>query len=498
MALYSSVADGTKYLSLSSGLIDHNAAYTTMFWVYLVADANSYGHFWAACGSSADNYQEADWVGVDSDGTLLRLSSYESAEAFVDGNGTNLSTGTWYHIAVVREGNTTLKCYLNGTLDITITSPNVSNRPSCVDERMNRLNAGYGCQARYAHFKQWQAALTVDEIKAEMRAIRPLRYTNLNRWTPMIAGVATDADDSLVGTSWTPTGTWAVDQGPPVSWGAPIIQFPFAAAGLSATVNQVTETDIAQAIAKLKNKGFGQVTETDLAQGISHSKAQAIIQALETDLAQAITSVKHVSLAQAVETDIAQTIALGALYVPVSQVTETNLAQNIGRLKYKGFGQVTETDTAQVITPSAAKLVAVLQSLETDLAQNINPIKIKTIGQVNETDSIVGSFGGIKQHTLGQATEIDTGNAIVWSPKYRIIGQVIEIDIANNIHIPATFVAVGQVIETDLAQDIAVVIRARWQEDAATSKTWGTDGAASSPWGSESNADKSWNEESPL
>ena len=235
MALYVSTANGSINLQVASGNINHNAAYTTAFWIYLTADANDYGHFWAA-STNADQYENSDLIGVDADGTTLTLGCYLSGGG--GGlNGSSLSTGTWYHLAVVRESVTSLKAYLNGALDINVTTTDVTSRASCVNELVSRLNTLYGFNGRIAHFKQWQAALTIDEVKAEMRSIRPLRFTNLNRWTPMVNTTVGSADDSLYGSSWTPTGTWSVLDGPPVPWGNAVIVYPYAGAAAPVTGN---------------------------------------------------------------------------------------------------------------------------------------------------------------------------------------------------------------------------------------------------------------------
>ena len=71
MSLY--VAEsGFDYGLKTSGLIDHNSTYTWMAWIDLVSDTNSYGHIWSALGDSSDAWQNADWIGTDSDGTTLR------------------------------------------------------------------------------------------------------------------------------------------------------------------------------------------------------------------------------------------------------------------------------------------------------------------------------------------------------------------------------------------------------------------------------------------
>ena len=56
-------------------------------------------------------------------------------------------------------------------------------------------------------------------------------------------------------------------------------------AGQSVTVNQVSETDLAQPIVRAKSRAVGQTTEVDLAQPIVRLKTRAVGQPSETDLA---------------------------------------------------------------------------------------------------------------------------------------------------------------------------------------------------------------------
>ena len=59
MSLYAG-ATAFDYGLKASGVIDHNAAYTWMAWVDLVADINGYCHFWAALDDSSNAYNNAD------------------------------------------------------------------------------------------------------------------------------------------------------------------------------------------------------------------------------------------------------------------------------------------------------------------------------------------------------------------------------------------------------------------------------------------------------
>jgi len=139
---------------------------------------------------------------------------------------------------------------------------------------------------------------------------------------------------------------------------------------VTGTVNQVTETDLAQPVAWApKHRLANQALETDLAQGIAAqtSSVVGVLQASETDLAQALTVRRSRTLGQASETDLAQDLN-SAKVRAIAQANETDLAQaiNVADLG-EPVGQASETDLAQPIS-----VVPVAhQVFETDRAQQI-------------------------------------------------------------------------------------------------------------------------------
>lgn len=192
-----------------------------------------------------------------------------------------------------------------------------------------------------------------------------------------------------------------------------------ASGSLSATANQTTETDTAQAVSKLKTKAAGQLTETDTAQAVAKLKTAAIGQPAETDTVQAITALKTVAIGQVSETDAAQPLA-GLKTLAVGQTEETDSPQAIGRVKALAIGQTEETDAGQAV--GRLKTVAVGQAGETDTAQAITVT------------------GGISQ-AVGQATETDSPQAIT-RLKTLAIGQVSEADLAISMVVVAGAVAI--------------------------------------------------------
>lgn len=185
-----------------------------------------------------------------------------------------------------------------------------------------------------------------------------------------------------------------------------------AASGQTVSVNQVTETDTAQAITRKKIKGIGQITETDSAQAITRVKTLGVGQVSETDAAQTLTALKQKGIGQTSELDTAQAIAWAPKNRLVNQVSETDSAQTINRLKTRAIAQVEETDTAQAL----------------------NRIKTKAINQVEETDLAQPvSRSGITV-LLGQVTETDLAQAIAYQVR-RLVNMVVETDLAQAISV---------------------------------------------------------------
>jgi hypothetical protein len=95
--------------------------------------------------------------------------------------------------------------------------------------------------------------------------------------------------------------------------------------GNTLTLNQVTETDLAQAIAKRKIKAVGQVSETDTAQAIAKRKIKAVGQVSETDTSQVIAKGKIKAVSQVSETDLAQAITRGGTTITLSVSDATHV-----------------------------------------------------------------------------------------------------------------------------------------------------------------------------
>lgn len=195
-------------------------AKTVMAWVYIITDRNSYSAFF---GLDANEI-----VSTDSSGT--RLMHWDGS---LERTGTNLSTGTWYHLAYTSDGDSTgngFAVYLNGVVDIS----NGARSAAASGSTMFLANDAYDewLYGRMAHVKVWNAALSAAEIAQEVYTIRPQRLANLWSWLPIIeTGTARSNEWSGSGNTWTVGGSVVDEDGPPLAWGAAPWTVPFVASG---------------------------------------------------------------------------------------------------------------------------------------------------------------------------------------------------------------------------------------------------------------------------
>ncbi len=210
----------------TTSLLDHEQAYTYAMWLYWAGSVNQA----YVLNINEDGVANYDLLGSNSAGNLWLRSHFNSDGDVV---GSTLSANTWYHVAMVRESVTSLKAYLNGVLDGTSTL-NVTGRglPVRLDYSGYASGGTSRLDGRGSQFKAWSAALTADELKAEMRSGLPVRWNNLHMFTPLLRH--DDVKDySGAGRDWTTSGTITTEDGPPVTWwpGVAFVEFEVAAAG---------------------------------------------------------------------------------------------------------------------------------------------------------------------------------------------------------------------------------------------------------------------------
>lgn len=193
---------------------------TVCFWVRLNSDINATGGFFAINVGGAD---ELAFVGVNSDGVTFMLY-YGNAVL----TGSALSTGTWYFVAATRNATSAIG-YLDGVQDISGNPGAVTGTPSAL--RFLQTEEGLRIDGKMTGARIWEAELTAAEIQQEMYTLCPNRFANLWAWYPMLT--AADVEDmSGNARDLTAAGTLTTEDGPPVSWGAPVwVPSEVAAAG---------------------------------------------------------------------------------------------------------------------------------------------------------------------------------------------------------------------------------------------------------------------------
>jgi len=186
---------------------------TVMAWVRIAVDNNNFSTFYYL-GGDVDNLTQAIYLGTGADGTTLELWALTTIAA--RGTGTNLTAGTWYHLALVTNTGvaSAFTVYLNGVSDFTGTLGDgtfSAQRVQLLDDPVDEWTNG-----NITALKIFNAQLTQDEVLNEMRYISPIRLANLWQWCPFLD--ATDNEDySGNGRDYVFT-TIATEDGPFIGW----------------------------------------------------------------------------------------------------------------------------------------------------------------------------------------------------------------------------------------------------------------------------------------
>lgn len=210
-------ATSSDYLSRTSSLLNYNANYTLSFWVKFNA-LTTFDTLSCMSDGTANN-RELFLLDTTTGNKLALRVNVGGAQTTTTGT-TVLSTGTWYHVALVRSSATLLTCYLNGASEVTNTR-DVTTRAAISDWRiaLDQGGANPG-NIETAYMKAFTAALSVDQINSERWAARPFYPGGLHAWWPMVAGAARNDDFSGAGRSWTENGSVSSTDGPNVViWG---------------------------------------------------------------------------------------------------------------------------------------------------------------------------------------------------------------------------------------------------------------------------------------
>ena len=213
----------TDRLLRTSGVLDHNSAYTVMCWIRPSSISGAPCIFAVSAGTYSANGEEL-YISVSLGNRLTLYAVNGGTDGFGSPNGSVLSANTWYHVAIVRESTTSLKSYLNGVYEQTCTVSAASRSASSRME-FGAWSAGNNdpFSGRIHAIKIWNTALTEAEIAQEVYTVAPRKLDSLWGWYPTRPGSGERAKDySGNGRSLTEGGTLTDDDPPPISWGGRI------------------------------------------------------------------------------------------------------------------------------------------------------------------------------------------------------------------------------------------------------------------------------------
>jgi len=214
-------------LTRTSNIPNCNSAYSASFWFYLVSVPDTQYRDLITFGHATDNSAEVLEILGGSSHSHFDLYTERNSGELDEASGTKeISTGTWYHIGVVRESVTSLKLYVDGSLDATSTFDMTSRElPTVMAVGCLYYKGSYSQEldGRITGLKIWNTALTQDEIKQEANSVRPIHFSDLYGFYPMFPGSGERTRDyGGSGYDFTERGTLTDEDPPPVSWGSSI------------------------------------------------------------------------------------------------------------------------------------------------------------------------------------------------------------------------------------------------------------------------------------
>lgn len=192
--------NAANYLNRTATLPDFNAAYTWCAWIKPENTAG-FGSM-LFIGDDDDN----DYMGHIDDDWWLNI--YNNGNQGSD-TGSQFSSGTWYHIAMVRADNSNIRIYLNGVEDGAVLATSISGRDGLTVMQVGQ----WGDTAldgpttfEVEDMRLWTSALTGGQLITESESATPVITSNLWASWPLLAH--TDVTDtSGNGRNWTVQGT---------------------------------------------------------------------------------------------------------------------------------------------------------------------------------------------------------------------------------------------------------------------------------------------------
>lgn len=189
----------TDYLQRTTSLLPHGGDSTVCFWVK-----------WPVVPAASTAY-----ILMDAPGTYVDYVAIYAGTGNVDFEspghdvlGTAPVNDTWLHLAWVQSG-TTQRCYINGSLIGSYTY----NRAAITvgDEYLGNDTFGAATEMQFAYCREWTAALTQTEIRAELASPTVVKTTSLYMDCPLTADIL---DISGLSHNWTQQGSATFVAGP--------------------------------------------------------------------------------------------------------------------------------------------------------------------------------------------------------------------------------------------------------------------------------------------
>lgn len=213
----------TDYIYSTTGLPNPSGC-TALFWFYLAADRDVGAAVWVI----TDYVDESLYIDLGPTGTLLRIDEYYGGSGHYT-DGSDLSTGVWYCIAMVCNGSTNT-LYLGSESSAMAQVAQGTHGFSFTSAVMQMASdTAFWANCRLAGFRAWDAALNLTELEAERtNGSAAYRSANLNRCTPL-TNSSTLTDTSGHGYTWSSAGS-LTDQTDPAYPAAAGLKLPVALA----------------------------------------------------------------------------------------------------------------------------------------------------------------------------------------------------------------------------------------------------------------------------
>lgn len=242
MAIRNGTTVNTDVVARSTNVPSYDAPYSSIVWFRIYTNPASYNlaPIWTI-GKEVHESFYYDEVSVYNVAGTLNLYYYVRNNSTSDSSlgSTELTNGQWYCVATVRNSDTDRVVYLGTptaplSSEITLTT-GVGSRSAnpagwlAIDRAKNGANV-------VGNTKFWTRALSLDELIAEQYKSIPVSTENLIAWLPFVETGSGRGQDLSGNGDLTTSGTFYDEDGPPLSWGAPALYFPYLAAASGVTV----------------------------------------------------------------------------------------------------------------------------------------------------------------------------------------------------------------------------------------------------------------------